>query len=458
MAGQLCPSEKNSLSGTSYYNERIPILGLITGSNRVVSAIHNDNKTVNGITSYYANFYVNNTNNNLLGQNKHYINSGSPSYWVNLSLNIPQNKRPFLANTSYYKIFDDDLIIGMSLYHDPDNNPTLPAFVITGQLSIKILSESLERHANDMIAINTLGQVDLVACSTRRYFRCERRTPDTYTKHLVVGYRQTAQNINIFPTFLHYSSRTLGLESVLYVVNDRTRTILNQYPSWKAEDNTLRIGGRQLLEDEFKVNTEILSGNEHGHEDKTHLFSFNEDGTIQNYAIMDYFDSKFNLYDSINQLVNSIDFDVLNPDYLHTSFIDGKNINFITKENNTSVDRFAEECLSAHPEKDHRLLIENNNFIMKANGETVWIKYPDKTNPTCFFPSKGLGQLNINQKLIQFNDDPINENEITYLLSQDKTKIIIKDGTVLKVVSKESFEKANGNLKVATPIQTFQLN
>lgn len=454
-SGLICNSEEKSTEDT-YSFEKLKILGIASGLKRLVSAIHTDNKTVNGITNHYANFYVNNKHSfNVFDDSNFYIKSGSPRYEVNISYDVPTQNRPFKANASYYSLLPGELTIGISKYHDPDNNPDLPSFQTTRKLKIPISSVLLKNHIDNFISINTLTQVDLSSCSINSFFRCERRTPETFTKFTIVGYRDLFDNK--FPTNLFYDTHDIRLEGWVYLINDRSLQIVNTYLSWSAEENRLWDGGRELLEGKFVINTEIVSGQEHSHEENSHLFSFNEDNTLENYAVMDYFDTKLNLYNSNNELVNSIDFDVKNPESLHSFRLDGRRLQFISKaDNNEVVDLFAEECLTIFPKNEHRLLVGDDKFMVIANSEIVWTKNHNEKH-VCSFPKSGQSSLGNNQKLIPFDSENPTENNLTYLLSEDKTKITIKDGEELKVIDKDEYIRVKGHIKDAIPIQKLKL-
>jgi hypothetical protein len=118
---------------------------------------------------------------------------------------------------------------------------------------------------------------------------------------------------------------------------------------------------------------------------------------------------------------------------------------------NNIIKTFGYDCLSPEPAETHCMLAKDDGTLQlkSKNNHLVW--YNEKNTVRCNFPTTGKNSLAVGQRLIQFNKKPA-ANEVNYLLSEDGTKLSIKDGNQLKVIDKSSF---NGNYKTSPTIQVF---
>lgn len=119
-----------------------------------------------------------------------------------------------------------------------------------------------------------------------------------------------------------------------------------------------------------------------------------------------------------------------------------------------NIDEIGSECIKFPTGEDHRIsLDENGDIIVSSTSRKLFTQTNHTTK--CEFPSEGVSSLG-NQKLIQYNQTPDNNNnELTYLISSDKKNIVIKHDGQLKVINKDDF---NGNFITSPSVQVLDLN
>lgn len=370
-------------------------------------------------------------------------------------------------------------------------------------------TEALNYHLRKL-AKNSYNTLATEVCQGQGYgLVCYRTSHDPTTVHYVLGYGDSSiAEDGDFP-HLTLDTESLELEAYAIVVDPTTNFELLRKKLWKSRYNWQyeipRRHPRELVEEIhstktanpnfiFNVKTEITSEEIFG-DDYDEWWASADDMyyaniTTNNTGIpnkeydeilleitelkeetITYIDEEdedgdgdveeeISYTTTYPEVVNTIEVENYTDGHFIALKVEGDKAVFVSKtENDAVVQTLAENCISPFPNNGHYMTNDEGIFALKTGDQLVWRKLKgSKDDPIrCVFPEVGQSSLTSNQKLIVYNQKP-NDNQLHYLLSEDKTKVTIKVGNELRVIDEQAFINANYSFIDAVPIQTFNLN